>query len=355
VVCFYEQNRVVIRDMETGEQKEVEVREPWKCVGQHQCIVVVSENDNLHVFTTDGDLKHIIPETKNASCVAVHPVNPDIIAIGFHEGAVSIWNSRAQAYVSTFKVHDGGIASARFASDGRLFLSSWDTFASMVTIDSQYRVIASVKFAGHNACVSDILPLSSDVCVTCSLDTTITFWDCLTGACIKTLPEFSSSTIPTLVLGPTGREFACATLDKAVIIWSSETFEILRRIEFPGSVKSLVADSDTLYVGVRRYGIMSCNILTGEVGSFVFHCKGNVTDLAYGAMCVRARLLHTLNSTDTTVPSRQVWTPSTHALWSSSAQHRVHMAVAVLWKARTQGRQVQLAFELEEVIFEHVV
>ncbi len=57
----------------------------------------------------------------------------------------------------------------------------------------------------------------------------------------------------------------------------------------------MVADSDTLYVGVRRHGIMLCNILTGEVGSIVFHCKCNITDLALGTMCVRARLLHTLN------------------------------------------------------------
>ncbi len=225
----------------------------------------------------------------------------------------------------------------------------------MVTIDSQYRIIASVKFTGHNACVSDILPLNSDVCVTCSLDTTIRFWNCLTGACIKTLQEYGSNTMPALVLGPTGREFACATLDKAVIIWSSETFEILRRIESPGSVRSLVADSDTLYVGVRRHGIMSCNILTGEVGSIIFRCKGNITHLALGTMCVRARFLHTLNPAYTTVSSRQAWAPSTHALWSSSAQHNVHTAVAVLWKARTQERRMQVPYELVEAILKHVV
>jgi hypothetical protein len=89
----------VIRDVETGKQKEVEVKQPWKCVGQQQHIVVISGNDNLHVFTTDGDLKYIILESKNACCVAFHPVNPDILAIGFHEGAVSMGFASASVHI----------------------------------------------------------------------------------------------------------------------------------------------------------------------------------------------------------------------------------------------------------------
>ncbi len=55
-----------------------------------------------------------------------------------------------------------------------------------------------------------------------------------------------------------------------------------------------------------------------------------------------------------TAPAPKPWTSSTHALWSLSAQHIVHMAVAVLWKVRDQGRLMQVPYELVEIILRHV-
>jgi hypothetical protein len=55
-----------------------------------------------------------------------------------------------------------------------------------------------------------------------------------------------------------------------------------------------------------------------------------------------------------TVPPRKPWTPSTHATWSLSEQDNVHMAVAVLWKACMQGRQMHLPYELVELILKQV-
>jgi hypothetical protein len=55
-----------------------------------------------------------------------------------------------------------------------------------------------------------------------------------------------------------------------------------------------------------------------------------------------------------TVPLRKPWTPATHALWPLSAQSSLHIAIAVLWKVREQGRQMQVPYELVEMILTHV-
>jgi hypothetical protein len=49
------------------------------------------------------------------------------------------------------------------------------------------------------------------------------------------------------------------------------------------------------------------------------------------------------------------WTPSNHALWSLPAKERIHLALALLWTLRKQGRQMALPHELVEIILEHAV
>jgi hypothetical protein len=101
---------------------------------------------------------------------------------------------------------------------------------------------------------------------------------------------------------------------------------------------------------------MSCNVLTGEVGPVVIPSTESVTNLAIGTFTtqgVYCTLAHMLNLA--AVPARRPWTPSTNAQWPLSAQHSVHVAVAVLWKARTQGRQMQVPYELVDIILMHIV
>ena len=73
--------------------------------------------------------------------------------------------------------------------------------------------------------------------------------------------------------------------------------------------------------------------------------------------CATQRLYCTLAHVlvSTTVPSRKPWTHSTHDQWPLSAQHSVHLAVAVMRKARSQGRHMQVPYELVEIILKHVV
>jgi WD40 repeat protein len=118
--------------------------------------------------------------------------------------------------------------------------------------------------------------------VTCSDDKTIKVWDCKAGACLRTLSDHKDS-VTSLATSSKEGFFASGSLDRSVIIWSSETFEVLRRIEFPNLVQSLLlGDRHILYVGVYNHGVMSCNALTGEVGPVVIPATGSVSGLALG-------------------------------------------------------------------------
>ncbi len=267
MACMYHENRVVIHDLETGVQKVIEITRPVKCAASQHLLAITTVNDGLHLFSTDGDLVHIVPEATKASCVVFNPHHTNILAIGYNDGAVHFWDVSTQAYVSMFMQHIREIASIRFANDGRLFLSSRDHTASIVALDDKFKIVSLVKLKGHSNWVFDILPLPiSKQCVTGSLDATVRGWDCQTGECLRTLTEHTGA-VASLAMHPNGLYFTSGSHDQSAIIWSIETFEALRRITFHFWVQSLVfSESDTLYAGVYGCGVMSCDSLTGEVG-----------------------------------------------------------------------------------------
>ncbi len=282
-MCQYRSNRVVIHDLETGHQKVVQIYRPSNSASSKHIHAIVSYGVGIHLLTMDGDLVRIVPGSVHASCVAFHPHNTNILAIGFRDGTVRIWDVSTQMHVSSFKQHSDGINRILFGLDGRLFLSWWGESASIVTVDELFQYLSSVKLEGHTRRVSDILPLFLwNQCVTCSNDTTLKVWDCETGTCLRTLIEHTDWVI-SLAMHSNGQYFTSASHDRTVITWSCETFEVLRRIEFPNWFHSLVfGESETLYAGVYDHGVMSCNALTGEIGSVIIPGTGSIHGLALG-------------------------------------------------------------------------
>ncbi len=295
MACKRLESRVVIYDMETGGQHVIEFRKPWKCTVSQYCLAFATYEDGLHLFAHDGELVRILPDSIDASCVAFHPRNANILAIGYGDGTVRMWDVSTQAYVSEFKQHTRLTTNIRFAPDYRLFLSSMDNNASIVSLDDQFQIVSSVKFEGHTNCVNDILPLPSlNQCVTCSNDTTLKVWDCETGACLRTLTEHTRY-VGSLALHSNGQFFASGAFDKSVIVWSSDTFEVLRRITFLQEVDSLVFDgANTLYVALYDHGVLSCNYLSGEVGPVIIPGTHDMPGLVFGTSSYNS--VHLFNS-----------------------------------------------------------
>jgi WD40 repeat protein len=287
VACSLDENRVVIHDLNTGEQKEIEVETPFKCASSQHLIAVTAFRKDLRLLSTDGALVHIVPDSADAYCVALHPRSTNILAMGSFDGSARLWDMSLQSYVYSLKEHTNLISNIRFAPDGRLLLTSVDNNASIITLDDQFQFLSSIKFKGHMDRVFDILPLpSSNQCVTGSLDTTISVWDCGTGQCLRTLTEHTDA-VTSLAVHPNGQCFASGSGDQTVIIWSSETFEVRHRMIFPDRVHSIVfGEGETLYAGLsgflNRRGIMLCSALTGEVGPVIIPEISSCDRLSFG-------------------------------------------------------------------------
>ena len=262
---------------------------PWKCAASQHTIAVTTHADGLHLLTVDGDFVQIVPDSKQASCVAFYPRNTSILAIGYKDGSVCTWDMFTRVCTSKFNKHTKHASNIRFSLDCRMYISSFDKTASIATLDDQFRIVTSVKLQGHTDLVNDILPLPSlnNKCVTCSQDTTMKVWNCKTGACLRTLNEHTHW-VTALALHPNGQYFASGSEDYFVIVWSTETFEVQQQIPLPQLVLSVVFDeSDAIYAAVHGHGVMSCYSLSGEVGPVVISGSGGIPGLALGrlSMC----------------------------------------------------------------------
>jgi hypothetical protein len=103
VACWPYENRVMIHDLETGEQNVIEITKPWKCAASPYWIAVTSRVNGLHLFATDGVLVHIVPDSTEVSCVAFHLRSTNILAIGYGDGTVRISDGLTSRHVSAFK------------------------------------------------------------------------------------------------------------------------------------------------------------------------------------------------------------------------------------------------------------
>jgi WD40 repeat protein len=290
-------NRTVIHHLETGEQKEIKIKQPLDCAASQHNFAVTTYEDGLHLLSTHGALVYIVPDSTEARSVAFHPHKTNCIAIGYHDGTVRMWNVSTQVYVSFFRQHTRQITRIRFAPDCRLFLSSNDKTPSIVTLDDQFRCVSSVKLKGHTDGITDTLFLTDlNQCVTCSYDRTIKVWDCETGVCLRTLTAHTDA-VTSLALYLNGLCFASGSYDETVIIWSCETFEVFRRIRFSSFVQSLICgERDTCYVEVHGHGVISFNYLTGKLAPVIITRTISSCGLSLGKSSFKYSTKHSTHS-----------------------------------------------------------
>ena len=105
MACKCDENQVVIRDVETKEQEKWDLPGGWLCAASEHYQAVTSTYRGLRLFTLDGDLVSIVPQSNSVTCAAFHPHNANILAIGFADGSVRMRDVHTQARLSSFQKH----------------------------------------------------------------------------------------------------------------------------------------------------------------------------------------------------------------------------------------------------------
>lgn len=132
----------------------------------------------LTVDHTDADANSPV------TCLMLHPVDADRLAVGYANGLIRIWSIRDRTIIATFNGHSSSVNSLAFNDTGSLLyggsadarISCWDLVAE--------KGLHSLK--GHKDAVTCIA-LIDDKILSSSKDGTLKVWDSVTQHCIQTI------------------------------------------------------------------------------------------------------------------------------------------------------------------------
>jgi WD40 repeat protein/nucleoside phosphorylase len=233
----------------------------------------LQQADVLRVAPAHPRQVEAIISPPSVPCTAV-AFTPDsaLLAAGYEDGTVVIWDGLACVAVRGLEGHAGGlVTSVAFSRDGSLLASAcedetvrlWNSdtgkllyileghshWVRCVAFSSDGRTLASASFdesirlwnpgtgkllctlLGHSAGVTSVAFSPDDrIVASASHDKTVRLWSPETGACLRTF-EGHSFGVRSVAFSPDACVLASAAADGTVRLWSPDTGELIRVLE----------------------------------------------------------------------------------------------------------------------------
>ena len=153
------------------------------CVARLGCIGVGDKKFGA----AGGDAGEASSEQVNQSAIlalATNPLTPWTVASGHKDGAVCVWDLRAQRLSWSLRPHSDEVRSVDFSPDGRWMLSgSFDTSINCIDTDVWERRIVNTFESHKNKVLKTVWHSQRPLFASCSADKTVKIWG----------PIFSSS------------------------------------------------------------------------------------------------------------------------------------------------------------------
>lgn len=203
----------------------------------------------------------------------------DIVAAGYKNGVVEIWEHATGQMIRAFRGHSGTIRCVAFNNDGSLLASASEDGAIMLwevgsgarrhTLSGHTGWIFSVAFSpdglmvasaskdgtvrlwntrdgqqlwtftGHQDAVSAVaFNHSGSLVASSSYDRTVRLWDVARRRQVRTLTGHSHSVL-SVVFDPTGSRLASGSYDKSVVLWDVDTGHVVHT--FSGHKQSVLS------------------------------------------------------------------------------------------------------------------
>jgi WD40 repeat protein len=213
----------------------VSVPRPARCALAHNLAAIASCGDEcLYVYHTHGTLLRKISITRRVYSVKFLHTRPWLVA-GEENGMVSIIDATTGTLLYHNRVHTYVIRDIFVSEDdSRVYTASWDFTASQFSIDvallsriaaAQSKPVRMLSqeasvFEGHNDKVNAVIEFMSGgvrVCATASEDNTVMVWASETGEVVRTLTKHCAS-VQTLAVHADRNMFSSGGDDRIVSV-----------------------------------------------------------------------------------------------------------------------------------------
>jgi WD40 repeat protein len=143
----------------------------------------------------------------------------DVVAAGYEDGTIRIWDRSAGKLLRTLSAHTGRVWSVAFSPDGKTLASgSGDNSVRVWDVCSGALLHSMAGHSGWVRCVAfspDGKTLASG-----SADNSVRLWDCSSGTLVRSL-EGHSDGVLSIAISPDGRTVASGSADKSIRLWDA--------------------------------------------------------------------------------------------------------------------------------------
>ncbi len=259
--------------------------------------------------SSTGNLIHILEgHTGSISALVFSPDGKNIVT-GSSDSTIRLWNAEKGWCKFSLKEHTKEVHLVSFSSDSTIFFTgSLDGTVCVWDVETG-RLIQ--KLVGHSKKVTSMaLDSSENSMLTGSTDCTVTLWD-VQAKKIREVFKIDSGFFATTVgFIPNGRIFFAGLSDGRVLLWDTDTRELLWTFkEHETSISSVILHPDSSIMITASHDGAACvwDVTTGQLQKKFKGHKGPVTCLSYAPA---SKIVFT-GSWDTTV---LVWNVETREL-----------------------------------------
>lgn len=121
----------------------------------------------------------------SVSCLQISPVDSNVLAVGYEDGSVRLWNLEQSESTVVLRGHKTAVTALCFDSTGaRLASGSKDTDIVLWDLSSETGLY---RLRGHNDAITSMAFLTNDHLVSSSKDSLVKLWDLQAQHCVETV------------------------------------------------------------------------------------------------------------------------------------------------------------------------
>lgn len=172
--------------------------------------------------------------TSSVICLQVSPTDSNVLAVGYEDGAVRLWNLEQNESTVVLRGHKSGVTALCFDPTGtRLASGAKDTDIVLWDLASESGLY---RLRGHNNAICSIAFLTNEHIVTSSKDSLVKLWDLQAQHCVETIVSHRAEVSSFFF-----------TVDRSLMLTvGGDQFVRLFRVDLKALENKLKAGSDTV-------------------------------------------------------------------------------------------------------------
>ncbi|KAF4609673.1 hypothetical protein D9613_012022 [Agrocybe pediades] len=299
LVSLYSDSTIVVRDLFSGkvlsgpfETKELWNSGPLIFTPDDSDVLLVSNHGMVHILDAHSGSALAEPfeviNEEAGELLSTASISPDatMVAVGYEEGTICIWDVHAQTMIhGPFVGHRARVSALAFSSDSKKVISGSQDRTIQIWDVNTGRVMAG-PFEGHTDTICS-LALSSDgtKIISGSNDQSVRLWNVFSNESNIALPcQSVTGHVRTVAWSPDGQWIASGHAG-TVAVWSAQNGEaVIEPFRHSWSINSIAfsPDGSRISAGTWDRAVVSWDLRTREMVGEPFQGHSNVVNsIAY--------------------------------------------------------------------------